>query len=126
MDTSKLQENMVVFLDTIGRLIIAESDKERCNENDLVVKNPVVIHIEPRNGQMSVQFFPIVFKEFLGSKDEGITLTYKKNNISLADNIVLDFKIYAQYAQLFSAAPAAPSQVNNNQSNPQVIKLFDD
>lgn len=126
MDTSKLQENMVVFLDTIGRLIIAESVSDRCSDTDLVVKNPVVIHIEPRNGQMSVQFFPVVFKEFLGSKDEGITFTYKKSNISLADNIVLDFKIYAQYSQLFSAAPVAPAQLNNNQSNPQVIKLFDD
>jgi hypothetical protein len=125
MNTTELQESMVVFLDTIGRLIIGESIKDRCNDNDLVVKNPVVIHIEPRNGQISIQFFPLVFKEFLGSKDEGIVFSYNKKNISLADKTVLDFKIYAQYIQLFSNAPQTQPQNQNNQSQPQVIKLFE-
>jgi hypothetical protein len=128
MDTKSLQENMVVFLDAIGRVIVGEQIKERETESDLVVKNPIIVHVEPKNGNIAIQFFPIFFKEFLGSKDDASTFTFKKSNLSVMDKCVLDFKLYAQYAQMFSAN-GSPQTQNTQQSNnqqPEVIKLFED
>lgn len=124
MNTKELQENMVVFLDAIGRVIVGENIKNRSDDDNLVVKNPVIIHVEPKNGNIAIQFFPLFFKEFLGSKGEGSIFTFNKDNISLMDETVLDFKLYAQYAQMFVENQQPVSNVQNNQ--PEVIKLFED
>lgn len=124
MNTKELQENMVVFLDAIGRVIVGENIKNRSDDDNLVVKNPVIIHVEPKNGNIAIQFFPLFFKEFLGSKGEGSIFTFNKDNISLMDETVLDFKLYAQYAQMFIENQQPVSNVQNNQ--PEVIKLFED
>lgn len=131
MDTKELQEKLVVFLDAIGRVIVGEELKERSDETKLVVKNPVIIHVEPKNGNISIQFFPVFFKEFLGAKSEGCVFTYNKNAVSVADRIVLDFKLYAQYLQMFYGAPVAPQQTPQmtppqQGATPPVIKLFED
>lgn len=133
MDTKELQEKLILFLDPIGRVLIGEKDEERTNDTDFVVNNPVIIHVEPTNGNISIQFFPVLFKEFLGSKDEKATFTYHKNNIAILDKTVFDFKLYAQYQQMFSNDPAQVAPQSAPQSAPQqaggepeVIKLFDD
>lgn len=133
MDTKEIQEKMVVFLDAIGRVIVGEEIKERSSPDLLVVKNPVIIHVEPKSGNISIQFFPVFFKEFLGSKTDGVTFTFNKKNIALADHTVLDFKLYAQYTQMFSNQPIAPQvapqaqpQATGSDGQPaQTIKLFD-
>ena len=124
MDTKKLQEKMVVYLDAIGRVIIAEEETERSTENILCVKNPAIIHVEPKNGNISIQFFPVFFKEFLGSKTEGISFSINKGTISIADHMVLDFKLYAQYLQMFYGQQAQAETQNQEQA--KVIKLFDE
>ncbi len=75
----------------------------------------------------------MLFKEFLGSKDENATFTYHKNNIAILDKTVFDFKLYAQYTQMFSSDPSQIAPQNAPQNAPQqaggqpeVIKLFDE
>ena len=131
MDTKDLQEKLVLYLDSIGRTIIAEEDVERSTDTHIVGSNPVIIHVEPNGGNISIQFFPTVFKEFLGSKDDKATFTILKDNISIMDKTVFDFKLYSQYAGMFaedaSVKPASSNTaVADVNSQPEVIKLFED
>jgi len=127
MDTKEIQDKMVVFLDAIGRVIVGESIQERCDDENLVVKNPVIIHVEPKNGNISIQFFPVFFKEFLGAKTDGIIFTYSKKNIAFSDKTILDFKLYAQYMQIFSNQNTPMQQPTQQPTQqPEVIKLFED
>ena len=138
----KSEKKLTAFLDGIGRTIIAElvSDEEKF----LRVKNPAIVNIVPQqvqgpNGQMiqrmSLQLFPLFFREFLADKDANVTFKYPKDLIVVTDEpIDFEFKLNAQYEQLFmpaignvnmsqpaGAPPAAPAPNNDN-----TIKLFDD
>lgn len=131
MDAEK-QKRMVTFLDSVNRTIIAEKIAE--TDGLITVKNPVVVTIMPtQTGQMSLQLIPLFFREFLADKSAGIEWIYKRENITeTAGEVVFDFKLYAQYEQLFSnsniiipqnagtVTPTRPGSDNN------VIKLFDD
>lgn len=115
---------LIVFLDTIGRTIVAEKISE--NDVDVVVKNPAVVNITPNptNGQISLQLLPLFFREFLADISEATKWTYKKGLITLSDNMVLDFKFIAQYMNIFTP----PQQVvqSEPQKEEKVIKLFDE
>lgn len=126
MDTKELQNKLILFLDAIGRVIIGEKVDERDTDTQLVVKNPVIIHVEAKNGNIAIQFFPILFKEFLGSKEDGAIFTYNKNNISIMDKSIFDFKLYAQYNQMFYTDGSTQPLAQNTNSEPEVIKLFDE
>jgi len=118
-------KELIVFLDMIGRTVIAKRLEE--TETVLTVENPVVVNIipqqvaDPNTGQqiqrMALQLFPLFFKEFLAAKDEPISFNYNKANITMSNgDIALDFKVGIQYEQLFAAvgemtvqpAPQAP------------------
>lgn len=140
MDTKKI----VAFLDSLNRCIFAEKVEERCTNTSLVVKNPVVVNIVAQrdsltgqpNGQMALQLLPIFFKEFLAAKDADIIFSYNTANITQIDPLIFDFKLYAQYEQIFSnlilpqKAPIAQGMPNVGQQNTNkdsnIIKLFDE
>ena len=141
-NNNEKKKDLVVFLDAIGRTIIAE----RTGETDtvLVVENPAVVNIIPQqaagpDGQpvqrMALQLFPLFFREFLAAKEEPVRFRYNKNSITMSDgDIALDFKVAIQYEQLFAnvgeiAAAPAPSQAPApmpNQAPAPKISLFDD
>jgi hypothetical protein len=117
----------IAFLDAIGRTILCE--RVESTETQLKVKNPVVLHVVPadNSGKMSVQLLPIFFREFLADKTGDVIFSYEKKNITMTDIDALDFRLQAQYSQMFNkqntfTAPqqqtAAPSQ--------SVINLFDE
>lgn len=128
---------LVTFFDAIGRTIIGEKSGE--DSTHLIVKNPVVVNMvpqrmqDPNTGQvverMALQLLPLFFREFLADKSAGVEYMYNKNNITMTkDDIVFDFKLNVQYANIFAEAPelqqeaqpgAAPQQDDN------VIQLFD-
>jgi len=116
---------LIVFFDTVGRTIIGEKNNEETTEKNLVVKNPAVVHISPnpQSGQLTLQILPLFFKEFLADKTGSTSWTYKKDLITEANDVALDFKLQAQYQQLFNAPVSQPSQPQNS---PDVVKLFDD
>lgn len=116
---------LTVFLDTIGRTLVAEKVSE--DETNLVIKNPAVVNItpNPNNGQISLQLLPLFFREFLADITESTTWVYKKALITLSEQMVLDFKFIAQYMNIF-APPQSQEQPQPETKQEKVIKLFDE
>jgi hypothetical protein len=121
------QNKIVVFFDTVGRTILGERINAETNDKVLIIKNPAVVHIMPnqQTGQLQLQILPLFFKEFLAEKDSGTLWKYNRENITEAVDVVFDFKLEAQYRQIFSATPVAPAP-QQPQGSPEVIKLFDE
>lgn len=123
---SNTENKIVVFFDSVGRTILGERLEDKTTNEVLTIKNPAVVHIMPnqQNGQLQLQILPLFFKEFLADKDTGTVWNYNRANITEAVDVTFDFKLEAQYRQIFAAGPApAPQQP---QGSPEVIKLFDD
>jgi hypothetical protein len=120
-ETTKL----ITFLDTIGRTVIAERVDERTTDAVLTVKNPAVVQVMPnqQTGQLALQILPLFFREFQADKTEATYWKYQRNLITESEDIAFDFKLDAQYKQIFAALPAAPQPA---QGEPQVVKLFED
>jgi len=127
-------KKLVSVLDAVSRTIIGIRVNE--TEEYVDIENPVVVNIVPQQDQtgqvrMSLQLFPIFFKEFLADKNAPVVFRYKKQNItSTVSDIVFDFRLEAQYKQLFSniviSQPVAPAPAPAPAGNGNVIKLFDD
>ena len=120
------QNKIVVFFDTVGRTILGERLEDKTTDKVLAIKNPAVVHIMPnqQTGQLQLQILPLFFKEFLADKDTGTVWNYNRQNITEAVDVTFDFKLEAQYRQIFASGPApAPQQP---QGSPEVIKLFDE
>ena len=124
--------NIRVYLDNISRLILGEFIGE--TENKWKVKNPLILHVQTVNGQINIQFFPIMFKEFQADKDEPTIWEIEKNNISLCENIVLDARLISQYKNIFAPVKSLPPMMNTTPSMQTgtapppntTIDLFDD
>jgi hypothetical protein len=118
---------LITFLDTIGRTIIAEPVAELTNDKVLAVKNPAVIQClpNPTTGQLALQVLPLFFKEFQADKTESTTWSYQRNLITESKQFAFDFKLLAQYQQLFTAVPAPQPQSAPSGETP-VVKLFED
>lgn len=117
-------KDIIVFLDQVGRTIFAEQVTDRSDENTLVVKNPVVVHINSLEGKMSLQLLPVFFREFLADKEESMTFTYRKEAIAIADPTTFDVKLYNNYRQMFSNI-ILPPPVGQGAPAKKVIDLFD-
>jgi hypothetical protein len=119
------------FLDPIGRTILGEYDVEKTNEQVLAVKNAVVLHVvsdAQQAGKMSVQLLPLFFREFLGDKTSDVTFFYPQDKIVALDIEALDFRLQAQYGQLFSKTNIfiPPTQEVTQAKTDKVISLFDE
>jgi len=123
---SNTENKIVVFFDTVGRTILGERIDAETNDGVLAIKNPAVVHIVPnqQTGQLQLQILPLFFKEFLADKDAGTLWKYNRKNITEAVDITFDFKLEAQYRQIFVAGPAPATQ--QKQGTPEVVKLFDE
>jgi len=114
-----------IFLDQVGRTVIGEILTDESTDTILAVKNPAVVAVaQQQTGQISLQILPLFFKEFLADKSDSTVWYYKKENIVPCKTMLLDFKLNAQYQQLFTniqqpQQPATPPQTD-------VVKLFDD
>lgn len=122
-------QTLTTFLDSLGRTIIAESVAAATTETHITVKNPVIVHIVPvgNSGQMTVQLLPVFFREFLADKTEDTTWHYNRSTITESEQIVFDFKLTAQYQQMFSKTNLiVPPDATESQPSPDVVKLFDE
>jgi hypothetical protein len=120
------ENKIAVFFDSVGRTILGEKLEDKTTDKVLSIKNPAVVHIMPnqQTGQLQLQILPLFFKEFLADKDSGTIWSYNRENITEAVDVTFDFKLEAQYRQIFASGPApAPQQP---QGSPEVIKLFDE
>ena len=120
------ENKIAVFFDSVGRTILGEKLEDKTTDKVLSIKNPAVVHIMPnqQTGQLQLQILPLFFKEFLADKDSGTVWSYNRENITEAVDVTFDFKLEAQYRQIFASGPApAPQQP---QGSPEVVKLFDE
>lgn len=129
MNTENTENKLkhVIFLDNVQRTILGELVSE--DEKNLNIKNPVVIMINQDNtGKISVQLLPLLFREFLADKTGDVTFKYTKENISTSDVEAIDFRLQAQYSQMFSKTNSfvAPQQQAPQQTEGGVINLFDE
>ena len=121
------KDNLVVFLDPVGRTIFAEKMPERNpGSAEFVVKNPVVVHLSPKpDGQMALQLLPLFFREFLADKNGDVVFTYNKNTIAMADPVDFDSKLHANYHNMFSSIEVA-TELPEAPRGDKVIDLFDE
>jgi hypothetical protein len=129
MSDTQTNKKIVVFLDYVGRTILGELSSE--DENKLNVKNPVVLSTSPTpDNRMSIQLFPLFFREFLAEKEADVVLSYNKETITTTDIEAIDFRLQAQYAQIFNNsnvyAPSNQGIATPENKGPDVIKLFDE
>jgi hypothetical protein len=128
---SETTTNLTTILDAVGRTILGETVAEKTNDEVLALKNPVVLNVVPQDqsGRMSVQLLPIFFREFLPDKTGDIVVSYKKKNITETDIEAVDFRLQAQYNQMFNKSnifvPPTPS-VDQGGSSGGIVNLFDE
>lgn len=126
------EDSIIVFLDSLGRTIIGKYVNK--TETELIVKNPAIVNIAPQRimdeqtkevrETVALHLVPVIFKEFLADQNDPIVFNYKLNNITLSDNITLNFKVLLQYDQVFRVIEEVkPAETNNTDVTP--IKLFD-
>ena len=135
MSETETTTTIVTFLDTVGRTIVGENDSTQTTDTVLAVKNPVVLHVVPQDqsGRMSVQLLPIFFREFLADKTGDVTFFFKKNSITETSIDTFDFRLKAQYDQMFNKSnifvPPTGGEVapaGATQGSPAIINLFDE
>jgi hypothetical protein len=129
MSDTQTNKKLIVFLDYVGRTILGELSSE--DEDTLKVGNPVVLSTNnTQDGRMSIQLFPLFFREFLAEKEADIVFSYKKNLITTTDIEAIDFRLQAQYSQIFNRSniyvPSGQGTPAPENRGPDVIKLFDE
>jgi hypothetical protein len=122
-------ENITIFIDNVGRMIIGSINEQSSNKTTLGIDNPCVINIQAdqQTGQMSVQLLPFVFSEFVQNKEENITWKFNRTSIVASDNLQIEPRITQQYNQIISSSQTpAPLPEVTNEEEPEVVKLFDE
>jgi hypothetical protein len=128
--TNNNTKTPVIFLDKVGRTVMGVPVEQ--DENVLKVQNPVVIIVGGDNtGKMSVQLFPLFFREFLGDKNADVVFSFNNKEITPSNIDALDFRLQAQYNQMFSknntfVAQGEPPKSPEPSNEEKVVNLFDE
>jgi hypothetical protein len=118
---SNTSTQLTVFLDNIGRTIIGKVSSQ---DNDVLsVQNPALVHVQPntQTNQLQLQILPLFFREFQSDKSQATVWHFKKNNITMSEDIPFAEQFIAQYDHMFQ-----PPQAPTTQEEPKVVKLFDE
>jgi len=91
----------------------------------------MIVTQQAEGGKMALQLFPCFFREFLVDPNEGITVAYKKHNISICEDVTFNVQLTSQYENMFKPVTSLPivtptTPVAGPDANNNVIKLFDD
>jgi hypothetical protein len=109
------QDQIVVFLDSIQRTIVATVVSD--DKNTLSVTKPAILNVTPsQDKKLQVQLYPLMFREFFADRDVFPTWIYSKTAIVLTNNITLENNLVAQYTEMFKVIKNEPAPT---------IKLFD-
>jgi len=121
---SETNNTITVFFDSVGRTILGERVDANTTDKVLSIKNPAVVHIMPnqQSGQLQLQILPLFFREFLADKSEPTIWNYNRELITECQDVAFDFKLQAQYQQIFNPSPIiTPPNAGND-----VVRLFDE
>jgi hypothetical protein len=121
-------KKITAFLDNVGRTIVGQVESE--TDTILNITNPVVLSTVPTpDNRMSIQLFPLIFREFLGDKEADVTFSFNKSSITNTDISALDYRLQAQYSQIFNKSNILiPNQDQQaaQEGSPNVVKLFEE
>jgi len=119
----------VTIIDNTGRNILGILSNETADTIDIL--NPVMITVQPQNGQFQVQLIPLFLAEFIASDEKTLrnfTYRYSKANVAVGLNFNVDARITSQYDKIIenanTAKPVAAAPATG--AKPDVIKLFED
>lgn len=109
-----MENNIIVYLDSIQRTIVATLVEETIDSVKVV--KPAILNVSPtQDKKLQVQLYPLMFREFLKNRDNLPVWSYPRSAITLAQNIELEANLVAQYVEMFKKSDIpAPT-----------IKLFD-
>lgn len=126
MTDTNTSTNLTVILDPVGRTILGESVES--TDSSLKIKNPVILHIVPADnqGKMSVQLLPLFFREFLSDKTGDVVFSYDKTRVTTTDIDALDFRLQAQYSQMFNPQNGFVAPSGDGSGGNKVVNLFDE
>ena len=125
---SETTNKITIFFDSVGRTILGERVDSATTDTVLTIKNPAVVHIMPnqQTGQLTLQILPLFFREFLADKSEATTWKYNRSLITECNDIAFDFKLQAQYQQIFNPSPIITPGGVTPAGKADVIRLFDE
>lgn len=115
----------ITIIDQVGRNIIGVESSQQVT-GKLSIENPVMIHVQPTNGQLQIQLVPLFFAEFVKHSEKTnrrFAFEYDTSSIATGVGFEVDEKIIAQYERIIGATFNAPQQQEN--AEPKVIKLFE-
>ena len=123
-----MAKTYVTIIDNTGRNILGLKGNE--TDNTLDILSPVMITVQPQNGQFQVQLIPLFLAEFITPDPvnaRNFTFTYTKANVAIGSGFTVDEKITSQYDKILDASntfkqEAAPA----TGAKPEVIKLFEE
>lgn len=126
-------KNINVLIDNVGRTIVGKINKLTPS---VEVANPAIVNIEVRQdtGQIAVQLIPYLFREFAANEqDDPPVWSFAKDTVVLCNNLKVSPALIKQYNNVFNQpsgvlTPGAPEPQAESQteSEPEVVKLFDD
>ena len=127
-----------VLIDSVGRTIVGPMKKTKTS---IEVENPAIVNIDVRQdtGQIAVQLIPYIFREFvdMSLRSETVTWSFPIDSVVTSPDLKVDPALQKQYENVFSQpggqlTPNAPASVapqtpaNEQQKEPEVVKLFDE
>ena len=124
-----MSNTYVTIIDNTGRNILGVLADETAETVDIL--NPVMITVQPQNGQFQVQLIPLFLAEFIASDEKNLrnfTYRYNKANVAIGLDFNVDARITSQYDKIIenanTAKPVAAAPTAG--AKPEVIKLFED
>ena len=124
-----MAKTYVTIIDNTGRNILGLKGNE--TDNTLDILSPVMITVQPQNGQFQVQLIPLFLAEFITPDPvnaRNFTFTYTKANVAIGSGFRIDEKITSQYDKILEASNnfKQPDAAPAAEAKPEVIKLFED
>ena len=122
-----MDKNYITIIDNTGRNVLGLNVRETETEVDIL--NPVMITVQPQNGQFQVQLIPLFLAEFIAHSEETLrnfVYTYNKANIAVGKNFSIDVRITSQYDRIIEGANPVKAPATVQETKPEVIKLFED
>lgn len=118
-----MDKKYITIIDNTGRNILGVLSSE--SETEIKILNPVMISVQPQNGQFQVQLIPLFLAEFIAPAQDGtrnFTYIYNKANVAIGTGFGIDARILSQYDKIVEATNKPKEQ----KASPEVIKLFDE
>lgn len=116
----------ITFIDQVGRNILGTQSSDQ-SSGKLTVDNPVMIAVQPTNGQLQIQLVPLFFAEFVKYSNESkrnFTFEYDLTSVALGKEFEIDEKIINQYERIVNSTFNTPQQPGNTE--PKVVRLFEE